>query len=400
MDETIERGPEPSRPPSRWGLVAAVLVSLGLGGAALAQLAGGVSESASDPPPAAGESARPTPTAASTEPPAPTTLATPAVIVPTTVPASRRHRAPWWGLPVGAPPRIGYADRGLVHVRTRTFRLGRLEHVVTLASSQRGPVVLVQETAGSSRLEQLRSNGTRLFLDTFDGVERFPAGVVIDPAGLRVAYGVSVVVDGSAHYRLVARDLATGDRVASVRTRLPPSVEDWTTAGIVVNWAVDPGGPPLLWDPVHGQLVSITPPADGEQGPFLLASAPDRAEWVVTLPDSGCTLQMSSPGQAATNRFCRFDLYAPGAWSPAGDNVVAKTRRGVRVLEVRTGATRRLPIPRRGFVRELAWEDPRTVLVVLDGQGSSSAVLRCRVGGQCERARLAQPGSSLLTLSR
>lgn len=323
---------------------------------------------------------------------------------PATAPATplqtRRHHAPWWGLPVGAPPHIAYADRAVVYDADRTFQLESSSRVMSLSVAASGPVVLVGQGDGSTVLEQLRSNGTRLVLDTFDGTARFAMGLAVDPEGQRVAYGLAEVA-GDARYRLVVRDLATGDRLMSRATRLPGSVEDWTAAGIVVTWAVDPGGPPLLWNPDRGWLTPITRHVNGGEGPFLLASAPDRAEWVVSKPGSGCTSRVSSLGGPAVKEFCLTYLYPPGAWSPDGDYVVAKSgSNAVTVLDLRTGSAWRVRSPRRGFVRELAWEDARSVLVVLDGPGTSSAVLRCQVDGRCERAELPRPGTSSLTLSR
>ena len=110
----------------------------------------------------------------------------------------------------------------------------------------RGPVLLVQDR-GTTELQQLRPDGSRLVLDAFPydtPAPRRRGGP--DRALGRVR---DVVRPGDRTLGLVVRDLGTGDIVVSRRTQLPYAVRDWTTGGVVLEVALDPGGPPYAWHP-------------------------------------------------------------------------------------------------------------------------------------------------------
>ena len=119
-----------------------------------------------------------------------------------------------------------------------------------------GPVVLVQ-SRGSTVLEQLRPDGSRLVLEAFHDESRLPHGLAVDPTGRYAAYGTSSgTATGPAG--LVVRDLRTGEVVVSRSTRLPYGVRDWVTSGVVLTVALDPGGPPYRWVPGPGRPVPVT----------------------------------------------------------------------------------------------------------------------------------------------
>ena len=60
---------------------------------------------------------------------------------------------------------------------------------------------------------------------------------------------------------------------------------------------------------------------------------------------------------------------------------------GVAVLDVRTGRTTRLGVPRRVFVRQVVWERGAVLLAVTTLDGDRGAVLRCQVGHGCRQVR-------------
>jgi hypothetical protein len=265
-------------------------------------------------------------------------------------------------------------------------RLGSGVRVITMDRAAAGPVLLVQDR-GTTALEQLRADGSRLVLDEFPDESRHPQGMAVNPTGLGVAYALTSA-GGLGRYGLVVRDLATGAVLASLRTRLPFGVRDWTPSGVVLTVAADPGGPPYRWVPGAGRPVRVTPFSHLDMGPFLLAASPVRQEWAVT--SSGCTGLVRVIGRRPEPRFCRVSLNTPAAWSPAGSWIAASGYPpAVVVLDPRSGRTVRLGLPRRVFVAQLAWTGDNTVLVAVHTlAGGRGAVLRCAVGHPCRRLRL------------
>jgi hypothetical protein len=223
-------------------------------------------------------------------------------------------------------------------------------------------------------------------LEQFPYESRHPQGMAVDPGGSRVAYALtSKSPDGP--YGLVVRDLRTGEVLVSRRTRLPFGVRAWTPAGVVLEVALDPGGPPYLWDPGAGAPVGL-PGDPREGGPYLLAAAPVTDE--VAMTDGACVLLVTAGG--TDRRFCDAHLGGPVAWSPDGRRLAGLSGpRRLTVLDVTSGRTTSLRMP-RVFVRQVTWASPGTVLVaVTDVTGDEGAVLRCRPG--TTRCQLATRGA-------
>ena len=370
------------RPPARrgGGLVTVVLV-LGLAGYALTQHL-----SAPGEPPAPGRAARPTPVpSASPTPPSaavPAATATAAAAVPT----------PWGAFRTVRRPDVDYALGRTVRSGGHTYRLATGDRVFTMDRAAGGPVVFVQ-SRGSTLLEQLRPDGSRLVLEAFYYDSRLPQGVAVDPTGRQVAYAVT---SGTAQgpFGLVVRDLATGALLAERTTPDSYAVRDWTPSGILLEVVRDPGGPPYVWRPHTGRPREVTPSNGQQPGPFLLAASPVGGAWAVT--GSGCTWLVDDLGQAPARPLCGADLRAPARWSPAGARIAARSSRGVQVLDLRTGRTELLGVPRRVFVAQLVWTGEDTVLAAVHTlAGGRGAVLRCRIGHGCRRVALGAGGSSV-----
>ena len=382
MPDVLQGGGE-GQPPGRGGRVAGALVVALLAGAAVWQVADGSGGGAA--PASAQRPDTPAPTVAEPVSPSPTVIA-PVVVVP---PATSRPRRtlPWSRLPTGAPLSVDLASGPVVVVDGQARDLGTPSRVVSMDSSRGGPVLLVQAT-GAVSLEQLRPDGARLVLDDFAGDRRLPRGVAVDPTGRFVAYGVTAVVPGNNG--IVVRDLRTGAATVRLRTREPFAVSDWTPAGVVLDVAADPGGPPYLWTPGPTRPRHIVPFAHGSGGPVLLASSPSSPRWLMTRPELGCTDLVVGVSRRPARSFCSVALSGPVAWSPHGDLVAGVGRDGsLLVLDVADGTTRPLGTPRRAVPGQVAWSGPRTILaVVTDRSAAHGAVLRCRVGGSCERAAL------------
>jgi hypothetical protein len=256
-----------------------------------------------------------------------------------------------------------------------------------------GPVLLVQDR-GTTAIEQLRPDGSRLVLEQFPFDSRHPQGMAVDPTGSRVAYALtSKHLEGP--YGLVVRDLRTGEVLVSRRTRLPFGVRAWTPGGVALEVAMDPGGPPYVWTP--GTAPAQVPRVGFEGGPYLLAASPVGDELAMT--DGEC-VQLATAG-GPTRQHCDVRLGGPAAWSPDGRRLVGPYGRRLTVLDVSSGRTSTLRLP-RVFVRQIRWVGPGSVLLaVTDMDGEEGAVLRCRPGGGCRLAPLgALTRSPDLTLSR
>jgi hypothetical protein len=262
-----------------------------------------------------------------------------------------------------------------------------------------GPVILVQEPDAVS-LEQLRPGGVRLVLDEFREERRLPQGVAVDPTGRLVAYGLASVVPGSTG--LVVRDLRTGAATVRLRTREPFMVSDWTRAGVVLEVAKDPGGPPFLWQPSPARPLRLLPFAHDSSGPFLLAAAPGRDAWLVTGREPNCADVAVGVPAVLTRSACGFSLSDPAAWSAGGGLVAARGDDGrLRLLDVRHLTVTRLKAG-HAEVRQLVWSPEHTVLAaVTDRTGEHHAVLRCYPGGECESVPLPKSfGAQEIVLSR
>ena len=371
------------RPPSRRLPVLAVAVLLLLGGCAVIRH---VSAPATAPEAGALPSATATPTLPASRHsaiPSPYVSAYPASAEPTPVPR------PWAGLPEGETQHVDYASSRWVRSGAASFLLGDGVRVITMERAVRGPVLLVQDR-GSTELQQLRPDGSRLMLDAFPYDSRHPQGIAVDPDGRLVAYGLTSA-DPDGPFGLVVRDLGTGAVVASLRTELPFAVRDWTPGGVVLEVALDPGGPPYVWQP-GGDAPALVTPQLPDGGPWLLAAAPDRALWAAA--GAGCTGIVTRLGEPASQRFCRHELGRPAAWSPSTASVAARSGGGgVDVLDLRTGRTTPLAVPRRVFVRQVVWESEAVLLAVTTFDGDQGAVLRCRVGQSCQVLPLGPVGS-------
>jgi hypothetical protein len=211
------------RPPTRRGSVVTAVLVLGLAGYALTQHLYAPGE----PPAAAPGRAAPATPVASASPtppstPVPTATGTAAAAVP----------APWAGFGTIRRTDVDYALGRTVRSAGRTYRLGTGDRVFTMDRAAGGPVVFVQ-SRGSTLLEQLRPDGSRLVLEAFFYDSRLPQGVAVDPAGRRVAYAVT---SGAAQgpFGLVVRDLATGALLAERTTPDSYAVRDWTPSGILL----------------------------------------------------------------------------------------------------------------------------------------------------------------------
>jgi hypothetical protein len=395
VPDVLQGGAE-GRAPHRGGRVAGALVVALLAGAAVWQVANGSGGGAA-PEEAHRPAASPAPVAVSPAPPSPTMTAS---VVQVPAATSRAPRTlPWSRLPTGAPLSADAAAGRYIVVGGRTRDLGDGARVVTMDRAAAGPVLLVQEPDAVS-LEQLRPGGARLVLDQFSEERRLPQGIAVDPAGRFVAYGLASVVPGSNS--LVVRDLRTGAATVRLRTREPFMVSDWTRAGVVLEVAKDPGGPPYLWQPSPDRPRRLVGFARGSSGPFLLASAPGRAAWVVTRPEPGCVdVVVGVPGVIRRGE-CEVSLSDPAAWSTGGDLVAARGNDGgLRLFDVRNITVTRLRSG-RAEVRQVAWSPEHTVLAaVTDRTGEHHAVLRCYLGGECERVPLPRGfGSEDIVLAR
>jgi hypothetical protein len=99
---------------------------------------------------------------------------------------------------------------------------------------------------------------------------------------------------------------------------------------------------------------------------------------------------------------CRVELGGPAAWSPDGRRIAGFRDRRLAVVDLASGRSTTLALPRHVFVRQIAWADAGTVLLaVTDVSGDQGAVLRCRPGGRCRQAPLgALTQSPMLVLAR
>jgi hypothetical protein len=381
VPDVLQGGAE-GRPPRRGGRAAAAIVVALLAGAAVWQVAsgsgGGAAPVAAHP---ADAPARVAVTPASRSP----TMTASVVQVPTVT--SRLPRGlPWSRLPTGAPLSAAAAAGRYVVVGGRTRDLGDGSHVLTMDRAAGGPVLLVQGPDTVS-LEQLRPGGVRLLLDEFPGERRLPQGVAVDPTGRFVAYGLASVVPGGNS--LVVRDLQTGAATVRLRTHEPFMVGDWTGAGVVLEVAKDPGGPPYLWQPSPDRPRRLLPSAHDLNGPFLVASAPGRAAWLVNRPEAGCADVVVGVPSIIARSTCGIPLSVPAAWSPGGGLVASRGDDGrLRLLDVRH-LTMTLLQTGPAEVRQVVWSPEHTVLAaVTDRAGTHHAVLRCYLGGECERVPL------------
>ncbi len=374
------------RPPSRRSSALLVVLVLALGGYAVTRLL-----DPQEPPQRAPADASPTATAAPAPPaalssaiPSPYTSAYPASAEPTPTPA------PWAGLARRRDLGVDFALHRLVRAAGRSYRLGRGDRALDMHDAAAGPVLLVQ-SRGSTVLEQLRRDGSRLVLETFQGDSRLPQGIAVDPAGRRVAYAVT---SGTSRgpFGLVVQELRTGAVLASRTTRRPFGVRDWLPSGVVLTVAAESGGLPFRWRPGSGAPDQVTPAPGGGTRLFLLAGAPRREEWLVTGPR--CAGLVRALGRRPARWYCQVPLAEPAAWSPSGQLVVARGDRPVlRVLDLRNGRTSRLGIPPRVFVSQVTWRSTDTVLVSLRTlSGGRGAVLSCRLEQPCRRLGLGAPG--------
>lgn len=366
------------RPPSRRLPVLGVVLLVLLGGYAVIRHL------------AAPDAARP----AALHAPGPRSTGPTATVAPPVVtsPPPPLAAAPWAGLAPDRRTQVDFAVDRMVHADGRTYRLGRGEQALTLDRAVRGPVVLVQ-SRGSTVLEQLRPDGSRLVLDTFTDASRHPQGVAVDPSGRRVAYALAADLP-AGRFGLMVRDLSTGAVLADVRTGRTFGVRDWTASGVVLTVARDPGGPPYRWLPGAGPPERITPFAPDHMGPYLLAASPVRSEWTVTA--ASCTGLVRAAGRVPVRLTCREPLGVPAAWSPSGARIAARgSRPVVIVLDLGTGRTVQLGVPPRVFIEQIAWRGDDSVLVAVHTlAGDQGAVLRCRVGGDCRRLALGAAGRS------
>lgn len=367
------------RPPSRRPVAVAVALAVVAGGFGLTQRLTAADPIPPRPPPV--ESGAATPSRPLTAPSAPAAAAAPA-------PGS--GPAPWAGLARHRDAGVDFALHRLVRADGRSYRLGRGDQALDMHDAAAGPVLLVQ-SRGSTLLEQLRRDGSRFVLETFQGDFRQPQGIAVDPAGERVAYAVTTGTSRGP-FGLVVQDLRTGAVLASRTTRRPYGVRDWLPSGVVLTVAAESGGLPFRWRPGSGAPDQVTPaPGDGKRL-FLLAGAPRREEWLVTGPR--CTGLVRALGRRPARWYCQVPLAEPAAWSPSGQLVVARGDRPVlRVLDLRSGRTSRLGIPPRVFVSQVTWRSADTVLVSLRTlSGGRGAVLSCRLEQPCRRLELGAPG--------
>ena len=387
MPDVLQGGAE-GRPPRRGGRIAGTLVVALLAGAAVWQVVSGSSGEVA--PDAAHPADSPAPVVVTPAAPSPTRTAS-VVQVPTVTSAQPRAGASG-RLSIFAPVSVDIAAGRFVVVGRRIRDLGAGSRVLTMDRAAGGPVLLVQEPDAVS-LEQLRRGGVRLVLDEFPGDRRLPEGIAVDPTGRFVVYGLASVVPGSNS--LVVRDLRTGAATVRLRTYEPFTVSDWTRAGVVLEVAKDPGGPPFLWQPSPDPPRRLLPFAHDSSGPFLLASAPGRRAWLVSRPEMGCADVVVGVPAVIARSACGIPLSDPAAWSTGGDLVAARGDDGrLRLLDVRHLTATRL---RAGHaqVRQLVWSPEHTVLAaVTDRTGEHHAVLRCFLSGRCERVPLLKGFSS------
>jgi hypothetical protein len=313
-----------------------------------------------------------------------------ALPVPAGAPGPRPPaRVSWTSLPVGAPLDTDFAVGRYVRSDGELRELGPGSQALTMDRAVGGPVLLVQDS-GTVTLEQLRAGGRLAVLEAFPDEGRQPQGIAVDPAGAMVVYGLT---SGSrdGRYGLVVRSLATGRVVESLRTRQPFAVRGWSAAGVLLGVTREPGAPPYVWQPGAGPpVLAVAAAPSGPDGPYLLAADHSGAAFAITYPRDGCTAAMSGPGLPAERSFCQAALAPPAAYSESSGRVVARRgTHGLWVLDARTGTLAALGTPAQAFVEQVAWRDARTVLAVITTVNESvSSVLRCRVGGGCERAPL------------
>jgi len=395
VPDVLQGGAE-DRPPGRGARVVGVLVVALLAGAAVWQVARGSGGEAA--PDVARRPDTPGPVAVLPSSPSPAVTASVVQVPPE---PSRPPRArPSGRLSNFVPVSADIAAGRFVVVGRRIRDLGDGSRVLTVNRAAGGPVLLVQQAATVS-LEQLRPGGVRLVLDDFPEERRLPQGVAVDPTGGFVAYGLTSVVPGSNS--LVVRDLRTGAATVRLRTHVPFTVSDWTKAGVVLEVAKDPGGPPYLWQPSPDRPRRLLPFAPDSSGPFLLASAPDRAAWLVTDPERDCADLASGVPAVITRSACGLSFSDPAAWSARHGLVATGGVDGrLRVLDLRDGRSTPLHSPARARLEQVVWTGPRTVLaVVLDRAGEHHALLRCLLGGRCERVPLPKGfGSEDIVLAR
>jgi hypothetical protein len=377
VPDVLQGGAE-GRAPGRGGRVAGALVVALLAGAAVWQVANG---SGGRPAPVAAHRAdAPAPVAVTPAPPSPTMTAS---VVQQPPRAGTRGR-----LSIFAAVSADFAAGRFVVVGRRVRDLGDGSRVLTVNRAVGGPVLLVQQ-ADTVSLEQLRPGGVRLVLDDFPGERRLPQGVAVDPTGRFVAYGLASVVPGSNS--LVVRDLQTGSATVRLRTHAPFLVSDWTKVGVVLEVAKDPGGPPYLWQPSPDRPRRLLPFAPNLSGPFLVASAPGRAAWLVSGHKPDCSDVALGVPAVITRSACGISPSGPAAWSRHGFVAIGGVDGRLRVLDVRDGRSTALNWPARSLLEQVVWAGPRTLLaVVLDRGGEHHALLRCFLGGECERVPLPQ----------
>jgi hypothetical protein len=122
----------------------------------------------------------------------------------------------------------------------------------------------------------------------------------------------------------------------------------------------------------------------------------------VARPEAGCTDLVVGVPAVVRRSACGISLSDPAVWSPGGGLVVARGDDGrLQLLDVRHLTATRLKAG-HAEVRQLVWSPEHTVLAaVTDRTGEHHAVLRCYLGGECERVPLPKGfGSEEIVLAR
>ena len=246
-----------------------------------------------------------------------------------------------------------------------------------------GPVVLVQ-SRGSTVLEQLRPDGSRLVLEAFHDESRLPQRPGCRPD--RALCGVRDDV-GDADRTRSAWSCATCAPATSSRLAEHPAavrVRDWVTSGVVLTVALDPGGPPYRWVPGPGRPVPVSRRTAHTVGRSCWL--PRRTGAAGRSTEDGCTGLVDRPRGSAGPAV--LPEAARRARPPGRRTAIASWPAGPpRCSRSSTSAPGAPPgsAPRGGCSsRRWSWGGPDRVLVAVTTlAGGRGSVLRCRVGTGC-----------------
>jgi hypothetical protein len=283
----------------------------------------------------------------------------------------------------GADPSVAYLVHDTIHDGALSIQATRRGHHERLWSVRDG--YLLQDWLPKAEIFRLTfvGSGSRLGERHVIGRSSLQMSVAVSSGGGRVVWTQGpndlskptvVRVTDLATWRLVAGRLF---RIADVRAVTPKRV-------LLSRRGAHSPTTTVWWGYAHNTVTTIADRA------VLRADVPhDRIVLAAGRPDSFCirVAPLSHPGRTLW-RSCRW---APSVWSPDGSRVLAThtyfddvgTDRWLTLRD--RDATRVGGINGR-FAWRAVWEDDSHFLTLALGDSGDASIIRCTVGGTCERA--------------